>query len=1334
MNTANCLNKTSTLLFGLFWLTFCINIRAADELNPPPREITAAPVLSRIESADLIYEKASGTANITSSITITDSDSKNLRSAAVRITEGYHAGEDVLGFINQSGINGFWNKSTGVLTLTGNSSVSNYQKALRSIQYENINIINPSADTRKVTFTVNDGLSASNTVSRNIVIIIPDLAPVLGRMENSQIIYCINSGPVQVTSSLTVSDGDDDNISSAKIQITGKYKVAEDILRFTDRNGITGAWDASGGILTLTGQASKADYQAALRSITYENTNSENPETGIHTITFTVSDGKVFGNQVSRGIYVNGPVTAVLSGNATQCSDQLTEMPLRIEFKGTPPWKFTLTRDNANEKNYDLINQNPYIFNVNNPGTYRVKTLSDVNCAGDTTGSGAVKIMLNTPPTAILSGNDTICQGAAAELSVVFTGKAPWSITYLRDGSNSTVISNIYTANYILKVTSSGTYTLAGVTDAVCTNGKGSGTAIVKQLAAPTALLSGDASICENTSATLTVSLTGIAPWQFSYKKDNGTPVAIQDVNTSPRTLSVSDPGNYTLFEVYDKFCKGTVSGSARISVMPTPDVSISGLASNYNKDSSETVLLTGTPAGGTFSGPGVIPYNNAWYFFTSLAPVGTHQIVYAYRESPTSCYGYDTVIVRVLEASATIDFPENRLAVCLNEGAFTIKAVNLDNSIGEFKISGGAGLTDNRDNTATIDPHILGPGDFTVTYSYLDGRVFSVKKSFQIGAAPTADFKWDTECFDPGQSIAFENTSTNTFGNLSQFLWTVKTDARTDTFKTENIEYAFPDEGKYDVRLNVETSNGCTDGVVKKIGLSTPIKLAGQTYFEDFEDSAVYWHTNNDPSKPINSWVLSDTTKGFKHTKSGHLFWHTNIPNEKAPKENSWVTSPCFDFSGTEKPMVILDIWKRFNALRDGAALQASADSGKSWISIGELNDGINWYNSTDILGEPGGQDYGWANIQDYDWRESRHDLDILKGKSRIQFRMAYGSDGTALNTDGLAFDNFRIKERNQKALLEHFTNSADPVSRIADSTLNNMILSDTADLVDLQYHTSFPGADPFNALDPYIPGARLFYYGVQKVPYTILNGGIESALRFDYSGKPLKWGTLRVESLSDAKFAIRLYSQLIDNNTIIVNTWITALRDMPSNEYTVHVGVVERKITGETGANGETVFQDVVKTLLPDAAGNSFFRSWNANEVDSVRNFWYVHDVYDASELEVFAFIQDESTSEVYQAALENFNLVTASKDYFPSENPLMVYPNPADNQVIVKLNKPVSEPVLINIYNGLGALVRSVEIPDKATETRIATTLLPDGMYILRAVSGTSVLGTQKLNVNH
>ena len=98
MNTGNYLYRTKTLLFGLFWLAINTSLLAGNELHALSKAINAAPVLGKIESTDLSYVKGSGRVTITSSITITDSDSKNLRSAAIRITDGYHSDEDILRF------------------------------------------------------------------------------------------------------------------------------------------------------------------------------------------------------------------------------------------------------------------------------------------------------------------------------------------------------------------------------------------------------------------------------------------------------------------------------------------------------------------------------------------------------------------------------------------------------------------------------------------------------------------------------------------------------------------------------------------------------------------------------------------------------------------------------------------------------------------------------------------------------------------------------------------------------------------------------------------------------------------------------------------------------------------------------------------------------------------------------------------------------------------------------------------------------------------------------------------------------------------------------------
>ena len=67
-------------------------------------------------------------------------------------------------------------------------------------------------------------------------------------------------------------------------------RAAGDVLGFVNQNGITGAYDATTRVLTLIGVSSLANYQAALRSVTYENA-SDNPSDAARTISFTVDDG-----------------------------------------------------------------------------------------------------------------------------------------------------------------------------------------------------------------------------------------------------------------------------------------------------------------------------------------------------------------------------------------------------------------------------------------------------------------------------------------------------------------------------------------------------------------------------------------------------------------------------------------------------------------------------------------------------------------------------------------------------------------------------------------------------------------------------------------------------------------------------------------------------------------------------------------------------------------------------------------------------------------------------------------------------------------------------------
>ncbi|MEH2165449.1 MAG: tandem-95 repeat protein, partial [Nostoc sp.] len=257
------------------------------------------PTITSGSASALAYTENATTA-IDSGITVSDTDSPNLASATVNISSGFASAEDILAFTNQNGITGSYDSSTGVLTLTGSDTVVNYQTALRSITYTNSSD-NPSTTSRTISFIVNDGAANSAAVTRNINITAVNDAPV-ATGTNSALTYTENATTV-IDSGITVSDVDSPNLASATVSITNGFVSAQDILAFTNQNGITGSYDSSTGVLTLTGSDTVVNYQTALRSITYTNS-SDNPSTTSRTISFIVNDGAANSAAVTRNINI----------------------------------------------------------------------------------------------------------------------------------------------------------------------------------------------------------------------------------------------------------------------------------------------------------------------------------------------------------------------------------------------------------------------------------------------------------------------------------------------------------------------------------------------------------------------------------------------------------------------------------------------------------------------------------------------------------------------------------------------------------------------------------------------------------------------------------------------------------------------------------------------------------------------------------------------------------------------------------------------------------------------------------------------------------------------
>jgi hypothetical protein len=182
--------------------------------------------------------------------------------------------------------------------------------------------------------------------------------PALTGLESTALTYSEGSGPVQLTSNLQVTHPSATTLAGATVIIGGF--VTDDRLNFVNQNGITGSYNTGNGILSLNGAASLAAYQAALRSITYSNTNTTTLARGTRTINFQVTDGSgVASGTVSRSLTVTPALNSPAALNYTEGFD--------VDAEGTRYFGNSFV-NTASQTGFFRATTSPATFNGNTVG------------------------------------------------------------------------------------------------------------------------------------------------------------------------------------------------------------------------------------------------------------------------------------------------------------------------------------------------------------------------------------------------------------------------------------------------------------------------------------------------------------------------------------------------------------------------------------------------------------------------------------------------------------------------------------------------------------------------------------------------------------------------------------------------------------------------------------------------------------------------------------------------------------------------------------------------------------------------------------------------------
>ena len=224
-------------------------------------------------------------------------------------------------------------------------------------------------------------------------------------------------------------------------------------------------------------------------------------------------------------------------------------------------------------------------------------------------------------------------------------------------------------------------------------------------------------------------------------------------------------------------------------------------------------------------------------------------------------------------------------------------------------------------------------------------------------------------------------------------------------------------------------------------------------------------------------------------------------------------------------------------------------------------------------------------------------------------------------------------LHAQNERILLfECFTNTGCAPCASQNPALDALISNNADRVAAIKYHMSWPSAnDPMYLHNTVDNNSRRGIYEVNSVPHTVVDG-----IRFGDMPSGLNQTMVNNWLSIESPIEMRL-EYVVDAaaNTIIVHVMGRASTAV-SGPVRLYVGVIESEIhfASAPGSNGERDFYSVMKKLLPKGAGTLLGESLEEGDYFAYSFSWELANIYDMSQLDAIAWVQNASTKEVYQA----------------------------------------------------------------------------------------------------
>lgn len=313
----------------------------------------------------------------------------------------------------------------------------------------------------------------------------------------------------------------------------------------------------------------------------------------------------------------------------------------------------------------------------------------------------------------------------------------------------------------------------------------------------------------------------------------------------------------------------------------------------------------------------------------------------------------------------------------------------------------------------------------------------------------------------------------------------------------------------------------------------------------------------------------------------------------------------------------------------------------------------------------------------------------------------------------------------------------------------INFMNITDTIsrnNYVAVKYQQDFPGTgDPYRTVESV--NRRNTPYAINSIPRMEIDGG------WDGNASSFVYSQHTQSRQNPALYVLNGEFQRLPNQQFSLKVRYSPLVDVTGEK--LYVALIEKTTVNNVKTNGETIFHDVMKKMLPNETGTTLpnvavgamdsismtytfqgnYRLPASGAAANIINHNIEHSVENFSNIEVVAWVQMPDKSVLQAARLTN-TTNSASLTESMKMQEVRIAPNPSNESFAVNFEANGSEAFTFVLVDVMGNVVFNSEFNASSgvNSVNIPTAKLATGMYHLMMFDDQNNAHVEKVMVQH